>query len=206
VLRLVLQPVINHVDSAGGAMSERFPDMAKRAFSFLEGAGFRLKQSDAGQLRYESAQSVVDIVWDARSGELEAFVGLYPQTGLPKDTYSLTDVCGMEAVPDRKMPPQVADENRLRPFVDQLAEDMRVHAQPALAGDRMFFRRLETYRHARAEAFGRSVKLQQVRSAVEDAWRKRDFKKVIGLYASVESDLTEAEKRKLEYAREHQAG
>jgi hypothetical protein len=181
--------------------------MAKRASSFLEGAGFRLTQLDAGQLRYESAQSVVDIVWDARSGELEAFVGLRPQTGLAKDTYSLMDILGMEgAPPDRKVAVQVADENRLQPFVDQLAEDMRVHAQPALAGDRMFFRRLETYRHARAEAFGRSMKLQQVRSAVEDAWRKRDFKKVIGLYTSVESDLTEVEKRKLEYAREHQAG
>lgn len=196
------------VASAGRAMSERFPDMAKQAFSFLEGAGFRLTQIDAGQLRYESAQSVVDVVWDARSGELEVFVGLHPQTGLPKETYSVMDILGMEGTlpPDRKVAAQVADENRLRPFVDQLAEDMRVHAQPALAGDRMFFRRLERFRHAKAEAFGRSMKLQQVRSAVEDAWRKRDFKKVIGLYASVESDLTEAEKRKLAYAREHHVG
>lgn len=63
-------------------MSERFPDLAKQVFSFLEGAGFRLTQINAGQLRYESAQSVVDIGWDARSGELEAFLGLHPQTGL----------------------------------------------------------------------------------------------------------------------------
>lgn len=141
---------------AGAPMSERFPDMAKQAFSFLEGASFRLTQIDAGLLRYESAQSVVDIVWDARSGELEAFVGLHPQTGLAKDTYSLVDILGMEGAlpPDRKVADHVADENRLRPFVEQLAEDMRVHAQPALAGDRMFFRRLETYRHARAEALG----------------------------------------------------
>ena len=185
-------------------MSERFPDMTKRAFSFLEGAGFRLTQIDASQLRYESAQSVVDIVWDARSGELEVFVGLPSSTRRPQDTYSLTDVFGMEGVPDRKMPPQVADENRLEPFVEQLAVDMRAHAQPALAGDRMFFRRLETFRHANAEAFTRRTKLQQVRSAVEQAWRNREFKKVIGLYTSVEGDLSEAEKGKLEYARRHQ--
>jgi|SRR5882672_426632 len=185
-------------------MSERFPDMAKRAFSFLEGAGFRLTQIDASQLRYESVQAVVDIVWDARSGELEAFVGQPSSTRRPQDTYSLTDVFGMEGVPDRKMPPQVADENRLQPFVDQLAGDLRAHAQPALVGDRMFFRRLETFRHANAEAFTRRMKLQQVRSAVEQAWRNREFKKVIGLYTSVEGDLSEAEKGKLEYARRHQ--
>jgi hypothetical protein len=189
-------------------MSERFPDMAKQAFSFLEGVGFRLTQIDARQLRYESAHSVVVIGWDARSGELEAFVGLQSSTGRPEDTYSLTDILGMEGaqVPDRRMPVQVADENRLRPFVDQLAGDMRVHAQSALVGDRMFFRRLETFRHAKAEAFARSMKLQQVRSEVEKAWRKREFKRVIGLYTSVEGDLSEAEKRKLEYAREHEAG
>lgn len=189
-------------------MSEQFPDMAKQAFSFLEGAGFRLTQIDAGQLRYESAQSVVIIGWDARSGELEAFVGLQPRTGQPQDTYSLTDILGMEGAQalDRKMPCQVADENRLRPFVDQLAGDMRVNAQPALVGDRMFFRRLETFRHAKAEAFARSVKLQQVRSEVEKAWRKREFEKVVGLYTPVEGDLSESEKRKLEYAREHQTG
>lgn len=57
----------------------------------------------------------------------------------------------------------------------------------------------------KAEAFTRSIKLRQVRSAVEEAWRKRDFKTVFDLYASVEGDLTETEKRKFEYARDHRA-
>jgi hypothetical protein len=179
--------------------------MARESFSFLEGAGFRLVRFGAGHLRYESPSSVVAIYWDARSGELEAYVGLRASMSQPQDMYSLTDVFGMEGVPDRKMPPQVADENRLQPFVDQLAEDLRVHAQPALVGDRMFFRRLEAFRRASAEAFTRGLQVQQVRSAVEQAWQDRDFKKVVGLYALIEGDLSEAEKGKLEYARRHQA-
>jgi hypothetical protein len=186
-------------------MSAQFADMAKEAFSFLEDAGFHLARIEAGHLRYESPSSVVVIDWDARSGELEAFVGLRSSAGQSQDMYSLTDVFGMEGVPDRKMPPQVADENRLQPFVGRLADDLRVHAQPALVGDRMFFRRLETFRHANAEALTRGLQLQQVRSAVEQAWRNREFKKVVGLYASVEGDLSEAEKGKLDYARRHQA-
>lgn len=186
-------------------MSARFTDMAKEAFSFLEGAGFRLVRIEAGHLRYESLSSVVVIDWDARSGELEAFVGPPSSQGKAQDMYSLTDVLGMEGVPARKMPPQVAEESRLQPFVDRLADDLQAHAQPALVGERMFFRRLETFRHANAEAFTRRLKLQQVRSAVDQAWRNREFKKVVGLYASVESDLSETEKEKLAYARRHQA-
>lgn len=186
-------------------MSARFTDMAKESFSFLEGVGFGLASTEGNRLRYESPTSVVVIDWDARSGELEAFVGLQASVDHSPETYSLTDVLGMEGVADRKMPPQVADEERLQPFVDRLADDLRVHAQPALVGDRMFFRRLETFRRANAEALTRGLQLQQVRSAVELAWRNREFKKVVGLYASVEDDLTEAEKGKLEYARRHQA-
>ena len=184
-------------------MSELFTDMAKRAFSFLELSGFRLARVNADQLRYESASSVVVIDWDTRSGELEASVGLRSSGGQPQDMYSITDVLGMEGVSDRKAPAQVADENRLKPFVDQLAEDIRAHAQPALKGDHKFYGRLETFRHANAEAFTRNMKLQQVRSEAEIAWQKREFEKVVRFYATIETDLTEAEKRKLEYARQH---
>lgn len=186
-------------------MSARFADMAKKTFSFLEGAGFGLARSEAGQVRYESPSSVVAIVWDARSGELEAYIGLRSSMGQPQDMYSLTDVLGMEGVPGCKMPRQVADEDRLQPFLDQLADDLRVHAQPALVGDRIFFRRLDSFRKASAVAFTRGLEFQQIRLAVEQAWRNRDFKKVVELYALIESDLSETERGKLDYARRHQA-
>lgn len=189
-------------------MNARFTDMAKKAFSFLDGAGFRLAHIEPGHLRYESPNSVVSIYWDARSGELEAFVGLRTSAGQTQDTYSMTDVVGMQRVPDRKtrrQPAQVADESRLQRFVDQLADDLRHCAQPALAGDRMFFQRLEAFRHANAEALTRDLQLRQVRSAAEEAWRNQDFAKVSELYSSVERDLSEVEKSKLEYARRQRA-
>lgn len=187
-------------------MSERFPDMAKRAFSFLEDAGFRLVQCDPSGLQYETAQVFVTIEWDSRSGELNVYVGLQPRKGKPRDTFSLRDLLGMEGVevPERKMSFQVAEESRLGPFLDKLAEDTRAHAQPALAGDRMYFHRLEAFRHAQSQAYMRDMKLQQVRSEAEKAWRKRELDKVIGLYASIEDDLSESEKGKLAYARQHQ--
>ena len=181
--------------------------MAKQAFSFLEDAGFHLVQSNPNELQYETDRAFVTIDWDARSGELDVFIGLQPKKGKRQDAFSLTDLLRMEdvKVPERKMPFQVAEENRLGPFLEKLAEDMRTHSQPALAGDRMYFRRLEAFRHAQSQAYMREMKLQQVRSEAEKAWRKKELDKVLALYTSIEDDLSASEKGKLSYARHHQS-
>lgn len=191
---------------AAKAMIERFPQMTRSAFAFLEAAGFRLVNSVADQLLYESAKAFVVITWDSRSGELNAFVGLIPRTGQAQDEYSLSDVMSEAGLPESEcLPAQVADESRLKPFVDKLAVDLRERAQRALAGDRMYYRRLDAYRGARAEAYMRDMKLRQVRSEAEEAWRQRQYDRVANLYGSVESCLTEAESRKLEYAMQHRS-
>ncbi len=66
----------------------RFPGAAKRAFSFLEDAGFRLVRRDPDQLQYETPQVLVTIEWDARSGELNVFLGLQPRKGGTRDAFS----------------------------------------------------------------------------------------------------------------------
>lgn len=188
-------------------MSEKFADMVKRAFSFLESAGFRITKSDLGQALYESDRASVAVTWDSRSGELDAFVGMLPMTGQAQDQYSIADVMGAAGVPASECKlDQVGDESRLAPFVERLATNLRTHAQPALVGDRMYFRRLETFRGAKAETYMREMNLRQVRSQAERAWQDRQYDKVVSLYSSVEGDLTESESRKLDYARQHRAG
>jgi hypothetical protein len=188
-------------------MSMRFSDMAERAFSFLEGVGFRLTQSDPARLQYESAQTFVTIEWDARSGELNVFTGLQPKKGEVRDSFSLRDLLAMEnvEVSERNMPFQFADETKLGPFLDRMAENTRVHARLALAGDRMFFRRLEIFRGAQAAAYMRDMELRRVRSEADKAWQSRDFNKLIALYTSIQDQLSAPEKAKLAYARKHQA-
>jgi hypothetical protein len=188
-------------------MSTRFADMVKRSFSFLESTGFRHANDEPGLVHYESDRSFVTVSWDSRSGELDAFVGLLPRTAEAQDSYSIADVLGAAGVPasDCKLA-QVADEGRLGPFVEKLATDLRMHAQPALVGDRMYFRRLEAFRAAKADRYMREMKLRQVRSEAEKAWRDRQYDRVVSLYSSVESDLTESETRKLDYARQHRSG
>jgi hypothetical protein len=186
-------------------MSMRFAEAAEQAFAFLEEVGFKLTQRSETRLQYESNQAVAVIEWDPRSGELEAFIGLLARKGELQETFSLTDVLNMQGAeaPNRRIPFQVADEDRLAPFLQRLAGDTRTHAQAALAGDRMFFRRLSTFRSAQSRAYMRDMELRRVRSEAERAWRNRDLSRLIRLYASIESDLSESEMGKLDYARNH---
>ena len=186
-------------------MSMRFAEAAEQAFSFLEKAGFKLAQRSETRHQYESNQAVVVVEWDPRSGELEVFTGPLPKKGESQEMFSLSDLLNMQGVdaPKRRMPFQVADEDHLAPFLQKLAEDTRSHAQSALAGDRMFFRRLETFRSAQSQAYMRDMDLRRVRSEAEKAWRNRDLSKLIRLYASIENELSESEKGKLDYARKH---
>jgi hypothetical protein len=183
----------------------RFSEPAKRAFSFLEGAGFKLVLLEPSRLRYETAGSVVRIEWDARSGEMNVFFGLQPAKGRPEDAFSLSDLLDMVGIeaPERRAPFQVADEKKLAPFLEKMANDVLVHAQPALSGDRMFFRRLQTFRESKSYEYMRSMRLRQVRAQADEAWRDRQLERVIALYGSIEDDLSESEKVRLAYARKH---
>lgn len=183
----------------------QFAEAAKQAFSFLEHAGFRLTERDSVRLRYESTQAFVVIEWDPRSGELDVLIGPQPKKGESRDAFSLTDLLRMEDVdvPERKIPFQVADESRLKPFIDKLAEDTRSHAQPALTGDRMFFRRLRDFRNAQAQGYMRDMELQRIRAEAKKAWQNRELDKLISLYTLIEDRLTASEKAKLAYAKKY---
>jgi hypothetical protein len=185
-----------------------FTEAANRAFTFLERAGFRRTEAGSSRLKYESARSVAAVEWDARSGELNVFIGPYSPKEAARDAFSLTDVPAVEGVdvPERRMPFQIPDEGRLGPFLEKLAGDTQAHAQPGLAGDRMFFRRLNKFRSAQAQTYIHGMELRRVRTEADKAWQKRDFDKLIALYGSIEEDeLTASEKAKLTYAKQHQS-
>jgi hypothetical protein len=184
-------------------MNERFPDLARRAFSFLESEGFDITDVDAEELRYESSRTVVSVQWDARSGEQEVFVMLRSPDGAAQPAYSLTDMLAMEGVRLDAQPPQVHEENRLQPFLERSADALRTHCRDALSGQRSYFQRLEEFRRVHAEALTQQIVRQRVRSDVEQAWRAQEYETVIELYTSILGDLSDLEKSRLEYAKRH---
>jgi len=155
-------------------------------------------------MQYETDRAFVTIGWDARSGELDLYVGLQPRNGEARDAFSLTDLLAMNDidVPERKTPFQVTEEGKLGPFLDKLAVDAQAHAQPALAGDRMFFRRLKVFRSAQAHKYMRDMKVRRIRAEAERAWQNRELEKLIILYTAIEEELRASEKAKLAYAKQ----
>jgi hypothetical protein len=187
-------------------MSERFPEVAQRAFSFLADTGFSLTSCDAHRVQFDAPKAFLTIEWDPRSGELSLYLGPQPQKGRKRDAFSLRDVLLLESRHGStaiKMPFHVAKENQLGPFLEKLATDTQMYAARALAGDRMYFRRLERFRHAEAEVSMRQMRLRQVRVKAEKAWQLKELEEVASLYGSIEGELTAAEKKRLSYSRKH---
>jgi len=185
-------------------MNDRFPDQARRAFSFLEAEGFKITHVDAERLRYESSSVVVSVQWDARSGEQEVFVMLRSSDGRARTTYSLTDMLAMEGIRFDAQPPQVHDQDRLQPFLERSADALRTHCRDALSGQRSYFQRLEEFRRVNAEALTRPMVRQRIRIDVEQAWRAQEYQTVVELYTSILGDLSDLETGRLEYAKRHQ--
>ncbi len=183
-----------------------FAEEAKEAFAFLANAGFNLVAVDPDrlycQLQYQSDKAFVTIAWDRRLGELDVYLGLRSKINERGGAFALDELLALAGVdvPEARRPFQVADESRLRPFLDKLARDIQDHAQLALAGDRMFFHRLDAFRHRQAQAY---MNHRRIRAEAEEAWRRREFDRVTALYATMEGYLTESEKAKLAYARKN---
>jgi len=186
-------------------MSGSLSDLVEPAFSFLAELGFRRGPCGSHEVQYESHYVILRITWAPRSGELDLAIGLRSQTGEATEMFSLTDMLRMKNVnvPERSTPFQIYDSSRLAPFLDRLAEDTRVHAQEALIGDRLFFRRLSVFRTAESQVYMRGIQLQRIRRAADDAWRSGRLDQVVELYGSIEGDLTQSEASKLAYARKH---
>ncbi len=180
-----------------------FAEMAARAFSFLENMGFQVSRQANNEVIYEAPRTRVVITWDPYSGELDAYIGLQSEKENSQQLVSLADVLAMQGIDKGKMPFQVANEDGLFPFLNTLAEELRAHAQLALVGDLRFFRRLKKFRTAQANLYMRDMHLKAIRNKANEAWRRKDLQEVVKLYAAIRIDLTESEKKKLAYARQH---
>lgn len=105
-------------------------------------------------------------------------------------------------LPEARQPFQVSEQERLRPFLKRLADDVRKHASEALTGDRMYYRRLSEYRSRQARTFMEDMQLRQVRAKADEAWGHRNYPQVIEQYESIQALLSPAELKRLEIAKQ----
>lgn len=192
----------NHDVASASPMKPLFSNLAKDEFSFLLDCGFSLSGENLREVRFQSAEVVVSIVWDDRSGELDVY--LAPLRGAREGApYSLRDLLAMEGKDslEARKPFQVSEEGRLRPFLKQLADDVSKYASRALAGDRMYYRRLSEYRSRQAQSLMKDMKLRQAKAKADEAWKHRNYEQVVSQYESIRAELSASELKKLEIAK-----
>ena len=65
------------------------------------------------------------------------------------------------------------------------------------------YKNLSFYRNAENNRYAIEQELKQTRKLVEDAWRDKEYRKVIELFSPLQEWLNPTEVKKLEYARKH---
>lgn len=185
-------------------MGNVFTQCALEEFSFLQSLGFKSSVSSEDCVVFTSEKVRVLVMWNDRLGELTVSVGLLNSSD---PLYSLQDMLAMEGshAPEVRAPFQVADQNRVAPFLKILSDDLQAYGVKALDGDRMYFRRLEEFRSKDARKFMEEMRIRQVRRKAERAWKEGRYREAADQYSSIEGSLTASEKRRVLIGRGKQA-
>lgn len=175
-----------------------FPPAVRKHFAYLIDLGFTVVHTEPTYMRFESDQIAVNLYHGRKSCELGAEIGLlggpeYPFMALIR----LTD----PDLADRYKNTVALTRDSVGKGVQKLSETFKEHAWGALRGDLTVFARLDEQRKEMAHERATRMKVKRVRPGASEAFRVKNFERAVQLYESIESELTDAELKKLEYAR-----
>jgi|GEM_PF-1071444 len=179
----------------------RFSEITRTAFRFLiDEFGFEFVESDATYVRYHTGLVFLNVYHGRRSYEIDVEIGRLSRPDTRQ--YRLADVLGAIAGLEDKRETylQASNVDSVEQGVHAAASLVRSHYGPLLRGDEFTFGVVGAY-VARVDAdYTREVVQRPVRDAANDAWRSKDYEKVSELYRSIRTDLTDVEKKRLDYA------
>jgi hypothetical protein len=181
-----------------------FSQAVLTSFRFLIAEfGFKCVKQETTLVRYESSSVFVNIYHGRSSYELGVEIGeLRRNSDVPEFGFTLGEIISLTDTKIGSMYPyQITKPELISKYISQLAELVKKYAVSALIGDRVFFEQLSSSQLRKSEEYIKDMKLTEVRTKGEVAWREKNYKQVVELYGSVEGDLTLSERKKLEYAR-----
>jgi len=206
---------MDHAEPNPDRSQLRFEEAALDAFSFLRTEfGFRVVETEVTRVRFESDHVFVNVYHGRSSYELGCELGLLrEQNGnddvspsedkVRENAYSIWEIARMVAAPGitEGTHYQASTSDVVATLVSRLADLVKRYGQRALMGDRAFYQALESAHSQWFENYQKETTLLQIRRQVSDAWRARDFRRVVELLDPVIQELTPVEVRKLEYAK-----
>jgi hypothetical protein len=180
----------------------QFSQVVEREFRFLiDDYYYELVKSEATFVRYESKSYFMNIFHGRISYEIGVEIGdltvgwedyIYPH-GI------LDYVLG----PDHGITTyfQASSREAVENCVVKLAGIIRKHCMDVASGDRRAIDAIIEAQWKDSEEYTKQVVQEPVRREAEEAWRNKDYSKVVSLYGSIKEDLSEIELKKLEYAK-----
>jgi hypothetical protein len=182
----------------------QFPEVVTEKFAFVAEFGLHQVRTEPTYVRYESPRVFLDVYHGRGSYEIGVNTGL-----LGSDTrYGLGYLVYWAGSWEkegfgRHTMFQVTTADGVARFVPKVVELVRKYGRDFLAGKPAFYARLEEANRRNAALGEHRRRVEAVREKASAAWPQRDLGRVAELYATIEGDATELEKKRLAYARKH---
>lgn len=180
-------------------LSLNFAAAVRNYFEFLSGLGFSEVEALPTLVRYQKSGVEVDVYHGRQSYEVGAGVTAFGVR------YSIPEIV-------RHTDSELAKEYRCKSVVtpegvavavEELSLLTKQYCCLALEGDRSLFLALENERKLWTEEYALDVLVEQLRPKADEAFRKKDYSKVVELYSHIRTRLTPAEVKKLSIAEKH---
>ena len=156
------------------------------------------------RMRFCRNDRFVEVAFDGhRSFELALVIGRLAEDGAVRDWFELRELLSLERAARSAGYPliQVTDERSLESALSFLVNEIATLIPLVIADGTEIFEELRAQRERDARSHALERNLLGVRSRLDDAWKSRDWQKVVTLLQPYLASLSESERRKLAYAR-----
>lgn len=181
-----------------------FRELARRQLGpLLSPLGFACSESGAGLVRWQSSRARVDAAYDGlRSYELELRIGPRNRAEPPEVMYTLAQVLRAKAdtESERFALVQVQTEKDVAAWLDRMGQALLRAAPDLLAGQQSGFDMLERWCENESRDYMGRLNLETARKDAAKAWAAKDYRAFISRLSPLKDQLTESERKKLEWA------
>ena len=199
-------------ETAGGPGREQldFVGVARSRFRFLVDLAFEEVCAEPTFLRFERADSFVEVFHGRASYELGVEFGRWVDVGgeVVEQKFHIGDVLPV-VVPEATFTARSAtSREQVARFMEELASSAKLVAERLERAGLEAFDRFSEAVERQSDEYLDGVRAARLRARAEDGWHRKDFVSVIIAYEEIDSELDtvelrESEVKRLSYARKH---
>ncbi|KJS66081.1 MAG: hypothetical protein JL50_13065 [Peptococcaceae bacterium BICA1-7] len=180
-----------------------FQEEVKRHFEYLiSDYGYRCVFSDPYCVKFQTDKVYLNIYHEKISYEVYVEIGLIPEDYQNKLRIGIKDIIENSASSEKVLPfYQASNPRSISKAVGELAKLLRIHGKEALAGQYQYYKKISEMKLQRQQTAYTEEMLKITENRANDAWKRKDFSKVIELYEPIKQHLNTTQIKKLEYAK-----